>query len=788
MADDSANQDLILETALAYIEAGIKCLPLYGPNAQQKRHSSERVRHPGKQPVLEGWQKSYLSAQVFQEHYRVGDNLGAVTGRISGFICIDCDTKKGGLDWYNANQASLGQYVKEVTGSGGIHLYYRYPLSHDEKIPSRIGLFPGVDFLADSGTQVVTAPSVHKDGGRYYFENGLCLADVPDEAGDVPDWILREVLKHAENDSDETFDATGLNVDDMYEVARCKEALRVFPAAIEGQGGDTRTFAAAALCKDFLLSPKMAMSVLSEVYNPRCSPPWSREDLWEKVKHGYKYGKNKPGVRVAGADFPPEDPAELINAVEEVRPAPTYTVKLPIASARHFISRNQGRVLCQQAQLYTYDTQSQHWEMIEDEMFEAHVLKDINDESQETARGLRMGQLRDIARAVKRELQASSPRNVMPDTWLDQRSGQFVTLRNGILDIRTGTLLPHSPLWFSFTTLPFDYDSAASCPTFLSFLDAVWEGDAELVQAMKLWMGYVLTSSLSAQKFAVLIGESRAGKSTLARVIEALVGKENTAACSLMQFGGEFGLEPVLGKRLAIFNDAQRLHGTSGDVATERIISIVGNDPQPVNRKNRGILTVHLPAKIMLVCNEIPHFVNRRDALTNRMIVFPFRKSFKGKEDPTLHDKLMAELPGILNWAIDGARAIMDGQKLMQSAAGETAIQEIAEVLDSIQGFIADAIEFTSDTSTGKSFINSKTLYETYKQWCRDANMGTHGMKRFFQEFKSKAGQRVVASRSPDRRRTKGFYGVRLIADATSEFSSLRLNDDDDDDQSDIPF
>lgn len=282
--------------------------------------------------------------------------------------------------------------------------------------------------------------------------------------------------------------------------------------------------------------------------------------------------------------------------------------------------------------------------------------------------------------------------------------------------------------------------------------------------------GDMLTSSMKAQKFAVLIGKSRAGKGTLARVMEALVGTRNTAACSILQFGGDFGLEPVLSKRLAIFNEAKKVSGIPLQVATERLISITGNDPQPVNRKNRTGLTMALPVKVVLVCNRIPPFVNDEDALTNRMIAFPFERTFMGKEDEDLLEKLLKEIPGILNWALEGARAVIAGERLHQSRAGEAKVREIAEVLDSVHGFISDVVEYAPDDRVRTSFVAARRLYEAYKLWCWDSNANPHGKMRFFLEFKGKTGDRVMADRSTDRARTRGYFGLRLNLDELGEF------------------
>ena len=747
----------VSDIAAGYIAQGINCTPIHGPKA--------KVSDPGKQPRMEEWQKLRLEAHVFQP----GDNLGVVTGHASGLICVDCDKKSGGMTWFAANEARLGQYIRENTPGGGVHLYYRYPQDR-QFVPSRGKLFPGVDFLADGGRQVVTWPSVAPSGKAYVFENGLSLLDVPHETEPPPAWLMQEndrafeAAEARKREAESIAVPDDLTVDSPQEIEIVRDALKSYPAAIEGDGGDERTLRAAMLCRDHLLSQEVAYQVLWEVYNPRCRPPWEPRELRTKVKNAYKYATLPAGTMTAAAAFP-ESPEELQAAIPEA-PAPvTYQLKYPVYSARHFILRNQGKVLCDQGQLYVYNSGRAHWELIDDDRFEAVVLRDIDGESTELACKMKMSQLRDIARAVKRQLDGLVP-DLRPDTWLDGRGGHFVSCRNGVLDIGTGELVPHSPDWFSFTTLPFAYNPNATCPGFEEFLSSVWDGDGELKEALQLWMGYVLTSAMTQQKFAVVIGESRAGKSTLARVIEGIVGKKNTEACSLGQFGSDFGLAPLLGKRLAIFNDAQKLPGSAGELATERLISIVGNDPQSVNRKNRDMLTTRMPLKVMLVCNEIPQFVNAREALTRRMIVFPFKKSFHGREDTALGDRLQGELPGILNWALDGARAILGGQKLKQSSAGEEAVEEIAEMLDSVRGFMNDVVRFTSDARAATAFVANTRLFEAYRRWCQDAGVMPKGKKKFLREFASKTEGRVLKEKSLDRNRTRGFLGLYLDEEA----------------------
>ena len=65
-----------------------------------------------------------------------------------------------------------------------------------------------------------------------------------------------------------------------------------------------------------------------------------------------------------------------------------------------------------------------------------------------------------------------------------------------------------------------------------------------------------------------------------------------------------------------------------------------------------------LRARFVVMTNEVPKFADRSGALVSRFIVLPMRQSFYGREDPGLTAALMAELPGILNWAVDGWRRV----------------------------------------------------------------------------------------------------------------------------------
>ena len=152
--------------------------------------------------------------------------------------------------------------------------------------------------------------------------------------------------------------------------------------------------------------------------------------------------------------------------------------------------------------------------------------------------------------------------------WLDNRTdgtnGTIVAVANGLLDIKRRQLLPHTPQFFNQTSVPFDYDACAPEATeWLAFLADVWPQEPEAINVAGEWFGYVISGRLDLHKILLMIGPTRGGKGVIARMLSALIGRQNVCGPTLNSLGGEFGLAPLIGKPLAIISDA-RFVGKNG--------------------------------------------------------------------------------------------------------------------------------------------------------------------------------------------------------------------------------
>ena len=186
----------------------------------------------------------------------------------------------------------------------------------------------------------------------------------------------------------------------------------------------------------------------------------------------------------------------------------------------------------------------------------------------------------------------------------------------------------------------------------------MFDGDVARIQLLQEWFGYTLLPDVRHHKMLVKMGPPRAGKGTTDRVHEGMLGSENTTGFSLYSLADKFGLRRLLGRHVA-FVGKVTLAGEGKPRILETLNAITGGDPVPIEEKyNPQCVSVTLPTRFSISCNEMPSFVDPSGTLSARLLVLNYNKSFVGREDRGLVERLLAELPGINRWALDGLRRL----------------------------------------------------------------------------------------------------------------------------------
>lgn len=288
-----------------------------------------------------------------------------------------------------------------------------------------------------------------------------------------------------------------------------------------------------------------------------------------------------------------------------------------------------------------------------------------------------------------------------------------LVLSNGVLE--DGALLPHTPDRFNLTSLPFAYDPTAEPRAWLSFLDSSLPGDETAHAFLQEWFGYVLSGRTDIQMMASLVGASRSGKSTIVRVLEAMIGRDNATGVSLADLGSQFGKAGLIGKTLATIAEPNWASRAAGEVV-EPILKITGGETMEVDRKYTQPWRGRLGVRFMILSNETPRLVNRSGALANRMTHVRFNVSFAGREDYGLEPRLLGELPGILNWALDGLKRLEANGRFTVPDSHADVDAKFREYADADATFLDRMCVLGPDLRATED-----EMYEAYQAWCLKA-------------------------------------------------------------------
>jgi putative DNA primase/helicase len=320
------------------------------------------------------------------------------------------------------------------------------------------------------------------------------------------------------------------------------------------------------------------------------------------------------------------------------------------------------------------------------------------------------------------------PADVAQPSWLDDTevSGAVVSCANGLLEVQSRELRPHSPAYFNGVSVPFDYDpDALDAERWAEFLEGLWGEDVDQVKALQEWFGYVISGRTDHHKILLIVGPTRAGKGVICRLLMALVGRQNVAGPTLSSLRGDFGLQPLLGKPLAVVSDA-RLTGRDSNLVVERLLSVSGEDTITVNRKYKDQWTGKLPSRFMICSNELPSLGDASGAIAGRFVTLLLERSFLGKEDLELERALHRELGGVLNWALDGLTGLETQGRFTTPAASEVAYQTLLDLASPVSAFLRDQCHTGVDLR-----VTVAELWGAWKRWCED-NGHPHRSKQIF--------------------------------------------------------
>jgi putative DNA primase/helicase len=581
-------------------------------------------------------------------------------------------------------------------------------------------------------------------------------------------------------------DANGVPMDKRLE--RWRKYAEKIPDAISGSGGHSPTLQAACECFRLDLDNSTTWEAMSWWNTHKCQPAWTEKELAHKIEDAEKKAGHERGIRLPAAarSAAPSSDAPSDNGepeLIELGQRDPKTGKLVLSTKRtlptaeayvtQFHDHAGGRTL------HHYAANLLAWERnrychVEDGAAKQRLQSWLHD-------SLRYIPLKDgsmelvpfdanpaTVNSALESIKAYThlPASISPPAWLDGRDGpdprELLPTPSGTLHVPTEKMLAPTPALFNTNAIDFDFDPNPEPPErFIKFIEQLWEDDIESVQTLQEIIGYLLVADTSQQKMFLIVGPKRSGKGTLGRLITKLVGAANVVGPTTSSLAGPFGLQPLLGKSVAIVSDA-RFTGDNVAVVVERLLCISGEDTLSVDQKFMPSITAKLGTRFVFLSNELPRMNDASGALAGRFVILRLVRSFYGMEDVGLTTALAEELPGILVWAIEGLNRLRARGHFVQPASVADAIREMEDLSSPIGAFVREMCV----VAKGR-MIAVRELFAAWKLWCEGQGRDHAGtLPTFGRDLRAAAAGIGIDQRTVGGERIRVYEGIDLQSTA----------------------
>ena len=308
----------------------------------------------------------------------------------------------------------------------------------------------------------------------------------------------------------------------------------------------------------------------------------------------------------------------------------------------------------------------------------------------------------------------------------------LINLKNGIFDMTTMNLMPHSHAIPFRTQLDVSYDQRAYPKRFMRFLMEVLEDKQDRQTILEMFATALLRNTLNMEKAVMLIGDGANGKSTLLSTIADVFGAENVSGVSIHDLlWNRFSKADLDAKMLNIYGDI-----SSKDLNYVGVLkSIITGEGITVEKKNKGSFIMRPYAKLFFAANRLPEVNEDTDAIYRRFLIIEFKRQFKGSDDNrTLLLELTTEgeKSGILNLLLGHARIVVRNKRLTYEPTTEQVRSEWHDKSNPIMQFFSECIKETK----GKH-VMKKDVYAAYAKFCKERHYIAKSLQAFSKRCKA---------------------------------------------------
>lgn len=321
-------------------------------------------------------------------------------------------------------------------------------------------------------------------------------------------------------------------------------------------------------------------------------------------------------------------------------------------------------------------------------------------------------------------LAASDPRVMVPAEELDKDS-RFLGVANGVLDLKTGVLLPPDPDLRITLTMGCDYTSDAKCPLFEQTLREVFSQDEDMVDFFWRALGYTLMGMPKEDVMLIPFGNGSNGKSTVLNAIRKVFGSyarsaEASSFVADSKNGGSAGgaredLVRLRGSRFVYVNEPEE----NGELREGAVKAMTGGDSITARGVYAKASVEITPTWVVYMpTNHKPIVKGGDNGIWRRLVLIPFERNFEAdptvRKDPDRQERLHAEREGVLAWLVRGAREYMR-RGLSQPSSIKAARESYRTQMD----LLADWIEQFCDVGQGCS-CEMNRLWASWESYAKN--------------------------------------------------------------------
>jgi putative DNA primase/helicase len=330
----------------------------------------------------------------------------------------------------------------------------------------------------------------------------------------------------------------------------------------------------------------------------------------------------------------------------------------------------------------------------------------------------------------------------------------LLNVLNGTIDLKTGELVPSMKNKYITKCAMVTYDRSATCPTWLSFLLRIMNGNVRLITFLQKAVGWALTGDMSEQVMFILYGSGANGKSTFLNAIMDILGEYamSTQTETFMRKNGNVMSNDIARLRGARF--VTTVEAEEGRRLSEPLIKQVTGQDVLTARFLYGEYFDFLPTfKIFMATNHKPVIKGNDLGIWRRIKLIPFMVTIPyGERDPDLMKKLHAEKAGILNWMIEGC-LMWQRERLGEPEEVKAATEEYQEEMDLIGSFLSECCVLDS---SGYLRVSSADLYRVYLEWCEKNSERPYAQRIFAMHMQNKGIQKERTNKA------RGWMGIAL--------------------------